>query len=161
MLNLVRVFLLFIYCYSGWPVDLCFAHQCKYLKSPVFPYMSSDGKKIHANQCTTSPFHSEKITGDILLMWLKPLELQILAVFSVRVGFVTGPAPLIQRILLHEMVSGVHASGIAQVSGRPWSTKHHNIPSFCSLLRIPLFLCLGLVVLMACVCIYWLPSDWQ
>lgn len=43
----------------------------------------------------------------------------MLAIFSVRVGFVTGPAPLIERIRLHEMVSGVHASGIAQVSGEP------------------------------------------
>lgn len=129
--------------------------------SLVLPYTSADRQKIHPNQCTSSPFPSET-TGDILLMWLKPLEHQILAVFSVRVGLVTGPAPLIERILLHEMVSGVHASGIGQVSGEPWSTKHHRVPSLVPGSKC-LFLCLGLVVLMACICIYLLDvaSDWQ
>lgn len=37
-------------------------------------------------------------------------------VFSLRVGFVTGPGPLVERIVMHLMVSSMHSSAIAQAS---------------------------------------------
>ena len=36
-----------------------------------------------------------------------------------RVGVVSGPKPIVDRIALHMQVSSVHASGLSQVSGDP------------------------------------------
>jgi len=33
-----------------------------------------------------------------------------------RVGFVTGPEPVTQRIVFHQMVSSMHVSGLSQVT---------------------------------------------
>lgn len=48
---------------------------------------------------------------------------------SLRIGFVTGPKPLIDRVVLHIQASTMHTSTFTQVSGAQGSSAHLTTPS--------------------------------
>lgn len=53
---------------------------------------------------------------------------------GLRVGYVTGPKPLVQRIVLHAQVSILHAPAMSQVSGNklhgPFVKIHVHFASY-------------------------------